>query len=250
MVVLVENVPRVGDVDRVVGSLGPRQGENPFDVAANDAGFGRQGRESPKAARFAAGAVLHELRHRAFLDLRFELGGVGPIILAELSVNGLELFLEIELALILNERSSNLVVELSLEPEHLDFGADHVVKLAEEIRESLRLEQALSDVVPDRDVRGDAVGLALRRFRRLNHVHDLARDPAMQGDVLLELGDGAARDRADVGRIGRSVAAIREDGAHDAAGMGVSRDARASDALDENARRSVRLLHEPVRWHP
>ena len=243
MVILVEHAPRVGDVHDVVGSLGPRQRENPFHVAADDSRFGRERRQAPQPARFAAGARLHQLGERALLDLGFELRRVRAVVFAELAVNRLQLLLEIELALVLDERPADLVVELSFEAQHLDFGADHVVQLAEEIGQRVSLEQALPRLVSDRQMRGDAVRLAFRRIGRLNHRHDLARNAAMERDVFLEVGHRAPGNRANVGDVlWRLVARVGEHGAHDAAGMGIARNAGPGDALDEDARGAVRLL--------
>src|SRR4051812_13170883 len=179
MMVLVEHASRMRDVDDVVGPFRPREREDPLDVAANDSRFGRERRKAPQSTGFAPGARLDRLGHRALLDLGLELGGVGAIVLAELAVNRLQLLLEVELALILDERSTDFVIELALETQDLDLGADHVVELAEEIGQRFSLEKALARLMTDHEVGGDAVRLSLWRIGRLHHANDFARDPAV-----------------------------------------------------------------------
>ena len=101
-------------------------------------------------------------------------------------MNRLQLFLEIELALILEERAAHLVVELALEAEQLDLARQHLAERVEELREGRRLEQRLSRLDAHGEMRRDPVGLALDGFRALNDGNDLVRNSAVERDVLLE----------------------------------------------------------------
>jgi hypothetical protein len=59
-------------------------------------------------------------------DLRLEPLDILTIVRAELAVNCLELLLQIELALVLKERTAYVVVDLSLEAQQLDFRAQYL----------------------------------------------------------------------------------------------------------------------------
>ena len=102
-------------------------------------------------------------------------------------VNRAQLLLEVELALVLEQRAANVVVDLSLEPQQLAFAAEqHLDEHLQQLLERLGLEQLLSQLEPDRHVRRDAQRLPLFGLGALD-------DPTISGgmrrwrlDVLLE----------------------------------------------------------------
>ena len=109
VVVLVEYLSRMAHVEHVVAALGPRQGEEPVEVVARRRS--PRERSAPCARSFrnlAQCARLHRLREPLRLDLRLELLDVVALVLAELAMDRLELLLQVELALVLEERARAL----------------------------------------------------------------------------------------------------------------------------------------------
>src|SRR5689334_19569787 len=103
-------------------------------------------------------------------------------------MNRLELFLEIELALILEERPSHFLVELSLESQKLDLAAEHLAERVEKLRKRRCLEERLPCLDAHRKVRRDAVCLTLDGIGALNDRDHLVRNSPMECDVFLEQG--------------------------------------------------------------
>ena len=121
VVILVEHLPRVRDVEHVVGALGPRQRDDPVEVRcaprptrATSATCRRSRRSSRRARASTAPAApsprapprARRCRHR----LR-----------RQLAMDRLELLLEVELALVLEQRATHVVVDLPLELEEIDL---------------------------------------------------------------------------------------------------------------------------------
>ena len=125
VVILVENRPRVRDVEDVVGALGPRKRDDPVDEVARRPWIRETSATCGAAfAARAASRVFTASGSAFFVDLRLELGEVVAVLLAELAVNRLELLLEVELALILEQRAAHVVVDLSLETQQLDLARE------------------------------------------------------------------------------------------------------------------------------
>src|SRR6266516_4364417 len=101
-------------------------------------------------------------------------------------MNRLELLLQVELALILEERAAHLVVYLALESQQLDFRSQQLGEHAKQREQGGRLQQRLTSLDAHAQVRGDAECLSRRAVGALNERHDLRRNAPVQGDVLLE----------------------------------------------------------------
>jgi hypothetical protein len=95
--------------------------------------------------------------HRLGQGLRFErrrkLVSVVGLLAAQLAVNGLQLLLQVELALVLEERTAHVVVDLTLQAQQLDLAAQHSVERLEYRGPVGDLEQALTPVEPRAKVR-------------------------------------------------------------------------------------------------
>jgi len=101
-------------------------------------------------------------------------------------VDRLELFLEIELALILKQRAAHILVDLPFQLEQIDLAREHVAERAKESRELVDGQQRLPSIEPHAEVRRDPERLPRRRLGALDDRHQLGREPPVQRDVLLE----------------------------------------------------------------
>src|SRR5579862_3071803 len=159
-------------------------------------------------------------------------------ILPELAIDGPQLLLQVELALVLEERPAHVVVDLPLQPQELDLGAEDANERGPELVGRRGIEQRLLGVVPEDEVRGDRHRPPLIRLDRLNQGHDLVRNSPVQGDVFLEARYGlAAFDR-------RRLADQRvwgDQGAQELRAGQIARYPRSGNALDEDLGRAA--------WH-
>jgi len=156
-------------------------------------------------------------------------------------VNYAQLLLEVELALVLEHRPTNIIVDLPLESEELDFRREHLAEHLQQLPKRLGLQQRLSQLEPHRDVRSNSKSLPLRGLGTLDDRDDLRRNAAVEADVLLErvhhppaqcLRLGcilSARPLEREGRRGRAQHIARRD---------VSGDSGAGDSLDQHPRRA------------
>ena len=166
-------------------------------------------------------------------------------------MNRLELLLQIELALILEERAANLPLDLALETQDLDLGGERVREMREERADVRGLQIFLPLLESHEHVRGDRERLLLARLRPLHERHHFGGQAAMQRDVLLEERDDAPRHRA---LVGAARGLVEREGRHDRAKhlvrRCVARHLRARDALDEHLRRAVRAAARPAARAP
>ena len=124
--ILVEYLPGKRNVEHLIGALFPWKRDDPVDEVARDGEFGRHRRHAAKLAQLPKSALLHELRHCLSRYETFQIAEVVAVIFAELLVNRAKLFLEIELTLVLEQRSANVFLDFSLEPQNLDLGSDEL----------------------------------------------------------------------------------------------------------------------------
>ena len=122
----------------------------------------------------------------AAVDLGLELRQIVTVVLAELARDRAELLLQVELALILEQRSPHVLVDLALQSQELDLGTEQLCQCLPELGKSGRLQQLLPDLVLDRQVRGDGDRAALVGLDRLDESGCLVGDAAVERDVLLE----------------------------------------------------------------
>ena len=111
VMVLVEDAPRLDDVDRLLLRQRPRQLDQPIEISAHHAVFAGGFRHALQPAQFLARLVLDLLRHAGIGDRLFEfgdLGGLALLALAELPLNRRHLLAQQHLALTLVERRLGL----------------------------------------------------------------------------------------------------------------------------------------------
>ena len=184
--VLVEDATRVRDVQDIVAPLAPGQCEQPIDVIAADGRFRRQRRHAAELADFAQSARLHRLGHVLGGNLSLETFDVLAVVLSELTMNRLQLLLQIELALVLEERAPHLVIDLSLQAQELALGAQHFRQHAKQREQRGRLEQGLTSLHAHAQVRGNTEGLPRRAVGSLDERDDLRGNTPVQGDIFFE----------------------------------------------------------------
>ncbi len=108
--VLVEDLPRVLEVEVVLGELGPRQRDDPVEVGADDAVLGGGRRQLLEPGELAERGLQHVLGQVLLLDLAAQLVDLGLLLvaLAELVLDRLQLLPEEELALALVDLARDL----------------------------------------------------------------------------------------------------------------------------------------------
>ena len=198
VVVLVEDAPRLADVEPVGGALGPRQIDEPLDVGARDLELGAGGVHRAHALELLAGRLLGvggELGAGDALAEHLDVVLV-DVDLAELSADALHLLAQEELALAARHLLLDHGRDLLLDPVDLALAVDQVEHPADAGAHLQGLQHRLLGVVADRQVARHQVG----EGPRLAHVVQDARGlPALAREQVAE----GARGGAEVG--GQSV---------------------------------------------
>ncbi len=101
-VVLVQDVFGVGQIVLELGLFAPRQTNQNIEVVAHDRGLGRHGRHELELFELAFGLFAGLSRHFGGLDLLFDFLDVSALFaIAQLFLDGLDLFIQVEVALVL-----------------------------------------------------------------------------------------------------------------------------------------------------
>ena len=108
--VLVQDLPRVLEVEVVLGELVPGQRDDPVEVGADDAVLGRGRRQLLESRELPGRGLQRVLRQVLPFDLAAQLVDLGLLLvaLAELVLNRLQLLPEEELALALVDLARDL----------------------------------------------------------------------------------------------------------------------------------------------
>ena len=193
VVILVEDRAGACHVQQVIGPLGPWQRGNPLHVVARHRRLGRNGRHAPNAAQLAVGAGARLCGELPGVQLGFQLAEIVALVVAQFAVNGPELLLQVELALVLEEGPAHVVLDLPLEAQQLRLTGRELGECVKEVHQAWHLEQRLSRFMPHGEVRGDAAPLPFGARGALHQRGDLRRKTAVLGDVLLEQRQRLAR---------------------------------------------------------
>ena len=126
VVVLVEDRPRPGDLDLVLGRLRPGDRDEPVQVGAGDGVFRRAGRHLGQPFQLAVGDLLRLLGHPGLVDRLAQLGDlVGTaFVLSQLLLDRLHLLPQVVLPLRLADLVHDLRLDLAAELRDLDLPGD------------------------------------------------------------------------------------------------------------------------------
>ena len=133
VVVLVEDLLRLGDVELVLGVLEPGEREDPVDVVADDCGLGAHRAHHLELLELLPGLEGGLLRHLLVLDLLLELLDLvlELVALAELLLDRLHLLVEVVLLLRLLHLLLHAGADLLLDLQDLDLALHELVELLE-----------------------------------------------------------------------------------------------------------------------
>ncbi len=165
-----------------------------------------------------------------------EISEIIAVVFAELLVNRAKLLLQVELALILEQRSANVVIDFSFETQQLALAAERVCQRLEKILELSRFEQLLSELELDSQMRRDAPCLTLFRLCALNESDDLRRNAPVKRDIFLEQREHAISERTGFDfRYGIDPLKWLCHGAHEWSARHVAGNSRARKTFDEHS---------------
>ena len=202
-VVLVEHVPRFGDVDRPLRGLGPRQLDQPVQIGADHARLGRGLGHALVAAQFLARQLLDLVGHLRLVDRLRQVGDLLrlSVALAELALDRRHLLAQDRFALALVEGRLGALADLLRQAHHLDAPGEEGRDLVDARAQVDRLEQFLLVVAADVEIGGDQVGERAGPARRLDGGDQLLRHLRQQLQRLHRLLLQMQQPRLDFGAL-------------------------------------------------
>ena len=203
--ILVENAPRLVDVDRLLLGQRPRQFDQPIEIGAHHAVFAGRFRHLLQAAQFLARLVLDLLRHAGIGDGLVEFGdfrGLAVIAFAELALDRRHLLAQQHFALALVERRLGLLADLLRQPQDFDAMRQLPRHLVHARGDVDGLENLLLLVRLDVHIGGGEVGEFRRRLDRLDRGEQILRHLRQQLDRLERLRLEIDEARLDLRRLG------------------------------------------------
>ena len=198
VVVLVEDLPRVGDVEVVLGLLRPGQVDQPLEVGADHAVLGGDRGQLLQAGELALGRLLRLLGQPGLLDPLAQLVDLRLllVLLPQLLLDRLQLLAQEVLALALVDLGLDLRLDLRAELDHLELAGEDLRETPQPLGHVDGLEQLLLLLGGDAQRAGDQVG---------------------ERRGLVEVGDGELKL---LGQVGDRLDDLAE-GALDVAGQGL-----------------------------
>ena len=185
--VLVEDLAHVGQVDLVLGALGPGKLHQPLEVGPGDRVLGARRLHVLEAVELLEGDLLDLLGHLGLGDLLLKLLDVPRLVvdLAQLPLDRLELLAQHVLAL----RVPHLLLHLAVDPladlEDLELAREQGQDLAHALDDVRRLEHVLLLARVDVEVAHDQVGHLGRLGHAVEERGGLLGKLGHEGDELL-----------------------------------------------------------------
>ena len=246
-VVLVEDLPRPGDVELVGRLLLPGKRDQPVEVGPRHGVLGGRRRHLGQAVELAESLLPGLLGHPGRLDLLAQLADLlaALVALAELLLDRLHLLAQVVLALGLRHLRLDLGLDLGAQLQHLGFFCERRDQFLEPSLDVHRLEKILLRGRPEsRQRRGDDVGQAAGVGDVEGHAGQLVRQHGRQRDDLLEEVGDAAGQRLDleVPRRGLRLHDLLDARPKERLPLHDLDDPEARDPLHHEAERPVRLL--------
>src|SRR5690606_6796927 len=142
-VILVEDTPRLRDVDLAFAALVPRQLDEPVEIGADHRVLACPFGHALQALQFLARLLLDFLRHVRLDDELFQLLDLGGAVVAfaQLLLDRAHLLAQHVLALLLAQRLLGLLVDLLRELEDLEPAGEELRHLVEALLDVERLEE-------------------------------------------------------------------------------------------------------------
>ena len=203
--VRVEDVLGDHQVDDVVGPLVPRQRDEPVEIGPRHRVLGRGNRHLRQAIELAKRLFFHLLGHAGGLDLFGELLDLLGLVvaLAELLLDGLHLFAQEVLALVLADLRLHLRLNLRPELEDFELLDENAVQAVHPRPDVERFQDFLLHRGADgRERRGDEIGQPARLGDVDGERLQVFRQQRRQRDDLLEVRVDVPRERVDLEPVG------------------------------------------------
>ena len=256
VVIAVQHGARLLDVDGIVAACRPRQAQRPVQPATSHRRIGRHGRGASKLPQFPLRAQGNGLRQSALGDLTRHLFAFVAVFLAQFPVYSPQLFLQKKLALVLEQRTAHLVVDLSFQLEQLEFTAQQLHQSIAQDIQGGRFQQALAMLDGNVQMRRNAEREALLVIQPLQQPHDFRGKAALQSRILFE----QRHCMAHAGMRRFVVGQFEREGGHrgfeqrTALGGGKPLHLHATQPFDQNlggpAGQTRDLLQSPDHAHP
>ena len=201
VVILVEDAPRLGDVDRRFRFGRPGQLDQPLEIRADHrvlaGGFGH----ALETLQLLARVLLDLRRHLGFGDRLGELGDLGGTLVAfaQLLLDGAHLLAQQVLAVGFADRRAGPLVDLARDLQDLDAVRQQLEQLVEPRLEVEGLQQRLLLLGADVHQPGDEVRELRRVLDRLERGHHLLGDLRQQLQDLVRALPEAAGAPVDLG---------------------------------------------------
>ncbi len=243
VVILVEDAHGVREVLADLALLAPRQGRERVDERAHDGRFGGHGRHHLELLELGHRLGFRLLRHARGLDLLLHLLEVGVLVaLAQFLLDGLDLLVQVVLALALLHLALDAAADALLDLQDVDLALDDAEEVLEPLADLAHLEDLLLLFELKRKVRGDGIGQTAAIVDARHRREDLRRDLLVELDVLVELREQRTAHRLDLVGAARIARQRNRLGDEVFAAVGDARDARTLRALDQHLHGAVGQL--------
>mmetsp|Transcript_15238 Transcript_15238/g.28562 ORF Transcript_15238/g.28562 Transcript_15238/m.28562 type:complete len:338 (-) Transcript_15238:699-1712(-) len=194
-----------------LGLLAPGQVDQGVDVVAHHGRLGRHGRHQLELLELGIRLLAGLLGHLGREDLLLELLHVGAVFtVAEFLLDGLDLFVQVVLALALLHLALDAAADALLHLQDVDLMLEQVEQLLQALGHVGQVEHSLLGIQLERQVGGDGVGQTAGVVDATDGRQDLGRDLLVELDVLIELLRHGATQGLDLG----SMLGLRRDRRH------------------------------------
>jgi hypothetical protein len=202
-VLFVENAFRRGNVDGVFAGFPPGKAKYPVEVGAGDRVLRDRWRHLRKAFDLLEGDLANLIRQVGLLDLLAQIVGLrrDRIRLAQLTLNGADLFPEKEVALVFRHRAGDVVLNLGTERGNFELSIQQRLQAVQPLFDIGRLQQLLPLVQAEIEIRRDEVGEVAAGLGVDRGNLDLIRKRRIELDDFLELPVRVARQGRHFHRI-------------------------------------------------
>ena len=240
VVVGVEHFLGVGEIVADLAFFLPGQRQQHVDVVAHHGGLGRHGRHQAQLAELALDLLAGLFGHAGGADLLLDVLEVGTVLaFAQLLLDGLDLFVQVVLALALLHLALDAATDALLDLQDVQFVLDLGEQLFQPLGDRQGFEHVLLLVDADGQVGGDGVGQAPRILDAGQRTEDFGGHLLVELHVVLELAQDGAAQGLHLGRDGLFGTQVLQL-AGEVLAIGIDAgNAGAAGALDQDLDRAV-----------